>query len=773
MALEYAPEVGSLEPEVYEWRDKIQKEAKENIKPYYKTEDETHEILNSAVTYIIECDACGGDIPLTKRWWVNKTSNGGDAIRPVYNDGSVKYEHVKVQDVSDEFDPNDAPVTRRKATCPHCDVTSEEEQIQEKIAGGKFKYSVYAVNYETQKGDWHFRGGSEVDEKGMQKAAKRVDSDFELMTFLTEPIDVSSRTNDPKTWGMDEWRDIFTPRQLITHYEYCQAYKKYANEIRESYTEQKAKAILTLLTFPICKSVDHNSRLSVWRDSRGYGANIFGENNFSQKKMFVDNNLTAPRRGFINNSDHAISSYEDLAVYVSGREASDITTADGADLSKYWEPESVDIAVVDPPYYDSIMYGEMSDLFYVVQKELLEDDFPSLFDSKLTNKDDEAVANPYRFDGIAEGEQSKDDLADEFYEQKMEEIFSETHNLLSSEGVVTVMFTHRDMEAWDTLTTGLINSGFTITATHPIKTEMKDRVGLRDKASADSSILLIGRKRSQNQSKGTTLWEDVQEDFQRIAEEEAKSILDSGYTISKTDMAISAYGPTLQRFAEEYPVVNKKGERIKPREALAEARKAVTSVIAERFLNTKGVDELDSLTRWYILAWLTYENNTFPYDEGRQLGVAAGVDIDDIKRPTKLWRGGQEIELQNHSERVQDIVMLQNDSVDDPSSRKYPTNPTDTRFAYTIDAIHSALHVYEREGAKAAWDWLTERNLKSDSAFEIAVTALLEVLPDENDMHKTLIDLISGETGEYLDINVDHIDMSGVDRQTSLGDHTE
>jgi len=53
------------------------------------------------------------------------------------------------------------------------------------------------------------------------------------------------------------------------------------------------------------------------------------------------------------------------------------------------------------------------------------------------------------------------------------------------------------------------------------------------------------------------------------------------------------------------------------------------------------------------------------------------------------------------------------------------------------------------------------------------VTALLEVLPADEDMYDLLLDLISGQTGEYLDINVSHIDMSGVDRQTSLGEHTE
>jgi adenine-specific DNA methylase len=419
------------------------------------------------------------------------------------------------------------------------------------------------------------------------------------------------------------------------------------------------------------------------------------------------------------------------------------------------------------------MYAELSDVFYVIQKEYLGDIYPELFGSNLTDKESEAVANPYRFEDIAEGEKKKKELADEHYENKMEEIFNEIHELLNPGGVMTLMFTHREMDAWDTLTTALIDAGFIITATHPVKTEMSDRIAMQESASADSSILLVGRKRRQSDDTSGTLWEDVQEDFREIAEEEAEEVLESGYNISKTDTAIAAYGPTLQRFADEYPVVNKKGEQVRPREALSEARTAVTGVIAERFLDTEGIDELDSLTRWYILAWLIYENDTLPYDEGRQLGVGVGVDIDEVKRPTKLWRGGEEIELQSHEDRVQDIVMLRDDSVEDPSSRKYPVDPTDSRFTYTIDAIHAVLHIYDRDGPESAWSWLTERNMRADSSFETAVTALLEVLPEDSNMHEILVDIISGDTGEYLDININHIDMSGVERQSELGDHAE
>lgn len=771
-ALEFAPMVGSLEPEIKQWRDQIHKSAKERIEPYYPTEEPGREILNSAFTYIIWCDSCGGEIPLVKKWWLNKTAAGGDAIRPEYSDGSVEYHHVKVED-TEGYDPEDGPVTRQSAECPHCGYPVEKDELKAAIREGDFEYSIYGVNYQTQTGDRYFRASSHVDEEGIEKAEERIESDFDLLTFLTEPIDVSSRKSDPRMYGMNEWRDIFTPRQLVVHYEYLQAFKKIEPEIREEYPDSRAEAILTVLALGASRAMNYSSRLNQWRDSRGYGSHIFTDNSLVLKKMSVDNNLSADRRGYVNHTNHVIDAYEKLVTYLPENCSSELSNLDAADLADRWEPESVDAAIVDPPYYSSIMYAELSDVFYVLQKRYLGETYSEIFNSDLTDKDSEAVANPYRFKDIVDNNQTKKQLADTHYEEKMEQIFNAVHTLLTSNGVMTLMFTHRDMDAWDTMTTALIDAGFTITATHPIKTEMSDRIAMQGSASAESSILLVGRKRDQSRSVSTTLWEDVREDFYSVAEKQAKEILDSGYTISKTDTAIAAYGPTLQKFAQEYPVVTKKGEAVRPRKALNEARKAVTSILAERFLNTKGLNQLDSLTRWYILAWLIYENDTIPFDEANQLGVAAGVNIEDIKRSTKLWRGGKEVELQKPDDRVQDIVLLRDDTVENPSTRKYPVNPTDQRFTYTIDAIHSAIHVYEREGAGGAWNWLTERSLKSDDKFEIAVTALLEVLPEDESMHETLLNLISGQTGDYLDINIDHIDMSGVDRQTSLGDDFE
>ena len=53
-----------------------------------------------------------------------------------------------------------------------------------------------------------------------------------------------------------------------------------------------------------------------------------------------------------------------------------------------------DAVITDPPYYDNIIYSEVSDFFYVWQKILLKDEYPG-FDRDRTPREESIVTNPY------------------------------------------------------------------------------------------------------------------------------------------------------------------------------------------------------------------------------------------------------------------------------------------------------------------------------------------------------------------------------------------
>jgi hypothetical protein len=470
--------------------------------------------------------------------------------------------------------------------------------------------------------------------------------------------------------------------------------------------------------------------------------------------------------------DRVVASYEDLVSYVEHIDEPEITVLNEDATNLPIDDESIQAVVIDPPYYDSIIYSEMSDVFYVWLKEYLGEVYPELFDSELSNKDDEAVANITEFENIAGGSTSKRELANQDYEEKMGNIFSELNRTLEPGGVMTVMFTHKEAEAWDTLTMSLINSGFTITSTHPITSEMPQRTDTRSGGSAETTLLLTGRKPQQERDPNSvpTLWSDVEADTRTAAKEAARDLIDSGVSLTKTDIIISAFGPTLRVFADAYPVVNDQDEEVPPRKALETAREAVTQVLVDEYLEGMDVYDLDDVTEWYLLCWLVHESETFAYDDGHQLGLGIGIDIDEIKRSTKTWRKSRgDISLRGHDDRVQNI----NKKPEDRSSR-LPVDPEDLSFPRPLDAVHAAMHIYHKRGEPETIEWLRERNFDSDSQFKATLKALLQVLPHNHEDWELARDLAVGRTSDVLDLDFSpSVFAEGGDdtTQSTLGEH--
>ena len=140
-------------------------------------------------------------------------------------------------------------------------------------------------------------------------------------------------------------------------------------------------------------------------------------------------------------------------------------TCKPGDSLDHVEDGSIDVVVMDPPYYDNVMYAELSDFFYVWLKRTAGHVFPELFRRQLTDKDNEAVANPARF----QGQKGAQAIAGRDYQERMASIFAECRRTLKPDGVMTLMFTHKATGAWDALTKGLMEAGFAITASWPIQ----------------------------------------------------------------------------------------------------------------------------------------------------------------------------------------------------------------------------------------------------------------------------------------------------------------
>lgn len=368
----------------------------------------------------------------------------------------------------------------------------------------------------------------------------------------------------------------------------------------------------------------------------------------------------------------------------------------------------------DPPYYDNVMYAELSDFFYVWLKRSVGHLFPEFFRDHLTNKDDEAVANVARFEGMGRNKRA---LAEQDYQRKMEAIFRECHRVLRDDGVLTVMFTHKRVEAWDTLASALINAGFSVQASWPVHTESEHSLHQAKKNAAQSTILLACRKR---ESTGEPAWwDDIRGQVQRVAREKAEEFAAQG--VGGVDLYISTFGPALSVISAHWPVLTSAVDErtgdplpLRPETALDLAREEVIKLRKRGLLRGRDI-RFDPLTDWYLMAWDAFKAVEFPYDEARKLAIALGVEMDGEIRGHKnlVARKGSNVVLQTPVQR----------------RKRGMVDPDLVIFDTLIDAAHTALLVLGEDGTYACEAFLKRSGLLTDGQFRQCIQALLNAIP--------------------------------------------
>jgi putative DNA methylase len=293
-----------------------------------------------------------------------------------------------------------------------------------------------------------------------------------------------------RLYGMTRWCDLFTPRQLLGHLTFVEGLNRVKPEILAQLGQDRGRAVVTYLQFAIDKALDYNSRQTLWHSSRGVIAHTFTRHDFSVKWTFAEMIFTGPNSGIAWALSQITSVYEQVAGYVkeitpliqSGvLSPPTILYGTAAHMPNIGEC-SIDLICMDPPYYDNVQYGELSDYFCVWQRRTLTDLYPDLFTRRLVDKVDEAVANPAR-DGSVQA-------AKAMYERMMGEIFAECRRVLKDGALMTLMFTHRSQDAWETLTRALIEAGWIITSAFPVKSESSEDIHHKDMAATTSSIFL-------------------------------------------------------------------------------------------------------------------------------------------------------------------------------------------------------------------------------------------------------------------------------------------
>lgn len=685
----------------------------------------------SVETYLfartVACPETGKPVPLSPNWWLLKKKRPFSAARLVAEPhiDECRFEIVTGDDI--DFDPGRGTVKNGVGRSPWTRTTVSGDYIKAEAQAGRMGSQLYAVATKTGRRAG-MRPPNRDDLSALEAAREKLDqvnAEWLLDDIVpTEDIPSGSKTREAIRYGMYRWSQMFTSRQLLVMGTMVEELRSLQEEIRAELDADRAMAVNSYLAKIADKIASYNNLSTRYDPTRGVRS-IFDRHDFSFKWSYAEMNVVVPRLGIEWAVNQVVNAYRGIAELLEPsrqalfptrpERASDLITlynGDAADLPV--EDRSVHAVVMDPPYYQNVQYAELSDFFYVWLKRTAGRLYPDLFSAELTEKATEAVANPARFkefDG-----RNATALARADYQAKMTRIFAEAHRVLVDGGVLTVMFSHKDAGAWDTLGQSLIESGFQIDTSWPVHSESEHSLHQAKKAAAASNILLACHKRPGGGD--PVWWDDLVADVRRVARDSAERFRAEG--VDGVDLYISTFGPVLSVISRRWPVLTSEvdpdtGEprRLRPEEALTLARREVADMRLTGMLEGRKV-EFDPVTDWYLLAWDSFRAADFPYDDARKLALALGIDIDQDLRRARIVV------------KKQSMVRLQ-----EPKQRRR-TGLADTEaesFGRLIDAAHALMVTYQEDGIRGAEAFLRRTRLGDDSRFSALLQAMVYAIP--------------------------------------------
>lgn len=578
--------------------------------------------------------------------------------------------------------------------------------------------------------------------------------------FPDEEIDlVSNYDRGHRMYGMTRWTDLFSPRQRFGHCVSVAAFQEVFNSCqKDGRVSEIDAAALSYVCLAMDKLLNYNSRMSIWMPTRQVIANTFNRHNFAFQWSYAEmapaitgtaykwamSQVDEALEKLVGlTGDDAVESDADANGLFASKKpfkrviaevAPIIITCGSGDSLPHIADASVDAVVMDPPYYDNVMYAELADFFYVWLKRTAGLLYPEQFSSYLTDKDREAVANSAKFRDFSKvkGSGGAKKRASRDYQERMQAIFTEQRRVLKPDGLMVLMFTHKATGAWDALAKGLVDAGFTITASWPVNTEAEGSLHIKDKNAAKSTIFLVCRPRPPVAADAeVTYWEDVEPKVVEVVRKRVAQFQEEG--IGGVDLYLSCFGPALQVFSEYWPMKRGRANQkpapargaqlqliedeewdpyaVRPEDALMAARRAVKDWRMEQLATVKRQAHLDPVSEFFVLAWDAFKAPEFPADEALKLARVVGVNFDEQLRGKVLDLKGGDVVLWDSAQRAQKGVSgsLNGDCL--------------------LNALHHAARIAREQNVGAAQEALKLAQLDTDDRLQKALQAMLNVLP--------------------------------------------
>ena len=695
------------------------------------------------------CPSCARLIPLSPNW---RLDSKGTGVRLIPDEEVGVCEFELVENASRR---SPGTVYKGIATCPYpsCGVTTRRNYVAEEAQNGRMGQQLYCIVYrdqwrpkiksgafgkrlKTRRGYRLPRPGDDniVDTLVTLKRLLPLWESDEIMP--TEAVPDGNKTREPNRYGMEYWREMLSPRQQLTHGYCVQAFQELVAMDREAgLLDDVRRAAWCYIALGLDKLLNRNSLLSRWvpKDSRVVGT--FDSHDFGMTWSYAEMVVAVAGWGLewalgdlrtciddlVKMSGHPTAEADSMPMLPETGEKTtsvpaSLITEESADLLLSLADQSVDAIVFDPPYYDNVDYAELSDFFYVWLKRTAGYVHPEWFGDYLTDKVNEAIASPSRFRNEERGSGSIRKRAYDDYVERMRRIFSECRRVIRDDGIMTLMFTHKSTDAWDALTIGIIEAGFRITATWSVKTESDSTLNIRDRAAAQSTVLLTCRPKT-DQTASSASWEQVERQIEEAVRRRLPELED--HDLKPLDIYLASFGPALEVISSNWPIRRALANpdrpddpfAVTPNDALQVARREVFAARRQRISELWASNTGDPLTEFYILAQDNAGTARIPFDEATMMARCIGLELSDGAFGSICVKRQSNVDLLTGVERFERGLVS-------------PSAPTSRR----IDRVHTAIGLADSTDVNNAINWCKMQGFDEDPTFKGTLQALLRTI---------------------------------------------
>ncbi len=561
------------------------------------------------------------DVPLASTFVLSSKAGKEAYVQPVVEGDSYRFEVCT--GTLPESAKNGTKLARgANFRCLLSDMPIEPKYIKAEGVAGRIGAKLMAVVAEGVRGRVYLTPTTE-----QEATAKQARPTWKPETALPD---------DPRNfwtlaYGLTTYGDLFTPRQLVALTTFSDLVPEAIARVRADAlaagmpddgrgvdaggtgATAYAEAVGVYLAFSIDKASDYWSSICTWHSSKDLIRNTFGRQAIPMTWDYAETNPFSDSAGNVSSGiDWAFKALQLMPARAHG-------FAGQADA----QTQTVSAAKVvstDPPYYDNIGYADLSDFFYVWLRRSLRPIFPNLYATVAVPKAEELVATPYRHGGKAE--------AETFFLDGMTQAM---HNLASHAHPafpVTIYYAFKQSDTqddsgthstgWVTFLEAVLQAGFALTGTWPMRTELGNRmIGAGTNALA-SSIVLVCRQRAAGAP--TVSRREFIRELNATLPDALLDMTRGGVNspVAPVDLSQAIIGPGMAIFSQYAAVLEAEGSRMSVKTALQ---------LINRFL---AEDDFDHDTQ-FCLAWFEHQGwATAKFGEADVLARAKGTSVTGL-----------------------------------------------------------------------------------------------------------------------------------------------